>query len=195
MIAVRRASACSARGSRRRRDELVERLDVVREPADQDAGAVALEEADRGVAVAEELDAESASIRSPTSRSGTSGRSSCPEREARGEEEADDQQQVPNPLPSARRRVRTSRGTAARVRCRRRESETRRGRPLVRRHHRASVPSGGGCGPRPILRRTPRSSIQVRTGCHFCIRHLLDLGARLDRVGERARAAVLVISR
>ena len=40
-------------------DELVERLDVVREPADDDAGAVALEEAEREpLQVAEERVAE-----------------------------------------------------------------------------------------------------------------------------------------
>ena len=49
------------------RDELVERLDVVRQPADDHARAVPLEEAEREpLEVAEEPERRSASIRSPT---------------------------------------------------------------------------------------------------------------------------------
>ena len=157
----------SERALRERRhavgDELVDRLDVVRHPADQDAGAVPLVEAERErLQVAEELLAAGrrGSARRP-SRSCTSRRRSCPSSRARRRRTAPTTSESLKPVVAvdARRRARTSRGRAARARSpSRRGARRRRGTcgsgtaSSAARGRRAAGASCSTTSPRPSLR-------------------------------------------
>ena len=167
----------SQRALRERRDavghELVDRLDVVRHPADEDAGAVPLVEAEReALEVAEELLAEVGEdpFADPAGHVRLDVRH-APVREPgeRRRRRRRRQRLRAGLAVDARRRARTSRGRAARARSpSRRAGRRRRGRCArgtawsAATGHSAAVASCSTTSPRPRAAAAPRDDLTAR---------------------------------